>query len=301
MHRSRRFDIDSSPAFNPFSNESDVVPSNQNKFSFVSTMSPKTSYTYPLRRHSRSDIRKRKVTIVLIFCLFVALLLWTPQSLSLTYETMIESYADMSPERRIILLIFNNFANLFLCINASIDFILYCFLSEKFARTCRQILWRQCSAHKTNASQRSRMFSLDRTSFLYPVSTTASAAAAMHIHQQQLIAANTTNNYYAQLYPTFESKDKKWKKKFVQTLSPATSMSARNHRIFYQTSLHENKKRFLNIANYQTYEQETKSSEHSIEILSNTEEDFIKTDLNASIHSSNNSLRQAQTDNLTSI
>jgi len=300
VHRSRRFDIESSPTFNPFSTESDLSPINQNKFSFVSTMPLKTSYTYPLRRHSRSDVRKRKVTIVLIFCLFVALLLWTPQSLSLTYETMIESYVNMSPERRIILLIFNNFANLFLCINASIDFILYCFLSEKFARTCRQILWRQCLAHKTNASQRSRMFSLDRPSFLYPVTTTA-AAAARHIHQQQLIAANTTNNYYSQLYPIFENKNKKWKKKFVQTLSPATSMSARDHRIFYQTSLHENKKRFLNSANYQTYEQETKSSDHSIEILSQTDEDFIKTDLNASIHSSNSSLRQAQMENLTII
>ena len=98
-----------------------------------STHNYRASNPFHLRRHSHSISQKRRVTIILIVCLFVALLLWTPQSLSLTYETLIQSYSEMSPEHRTILLIFNNFANLFLCINASIDFILYCFLSEKFA------------------------------------------------------------------------------------------------------------------------------------------------------------------------
>ena len=119
----------------------------------------KSTCSLPSRHHSRAYAQKRKVTIILICCLFVAVLLWTPQSLSLTYETLIENYSDMSLERRITLLIFNNFANLFLCINASIDFILYCFLSEKFARTCIEIMCRRHSNYAISSDRRSHVIS----------------------------------------------------------------------------------------------------------------------------------------------
>jgi hypothetical protein len=145
----------------------------------------------------------------------------------------------MSHEHRIILLIFNNFANLFLCINASIDFLLYCFLSEKFARTCKQIICRQCSNHRNINGQHPRLLSIDRTSIIL-------GNPLNNIHQQKL-AANTTNKYYIQLYDFYRNSsgyktnsNKKWKKKFVRSIT--TNTKSDKH-IFYQKTLIKNKQK----------------------------------------------------------
>ncbi|CAF2462705.1 unnamed protein product [Rotaria sp. Silwood2] len=259
VHHSRRFDghRQLTAVYNTFShssllplNKADYSTNNYRKTSILypSNISLKNSYSFSLRRHSRSYIQKRKVTIVLICCLFVALLLWTPQSLSLTYETLIESYTEMSSERRIILLIFNNFANLFLCINASIDFILYCFLSEKFARTCRQIICRSCSNHEVSSYQRSRIMSLDRTSFI--LTNLSNNIYQQQQQQQQQLTNNRTNNYDTQLYHFYHhsltnQKNKNSKKNLVQTLTPNNKI---NNQVFYHTSLiNTKKKRFSTI------------------------------------------------------
>jgi hypothetical protein len=205
----------------------------------ISSSSLNTTNSFNLRCHNRSILQKRRVTIILIFCLFVAVLLWTPQSLSLTYETLIESYSEMSPKHQITLLIFNNFANLFVCINASIDFILYCFLSEKFARTCKQIICRQCKNTNQITGQRPRLLSIDRTSFIIanPMNN--------NFHQQQL-AANTTNKYYIHLYDFYQNssgyknnRNKKWKKKFIRSRT-------NDKHIFYQNSLNKKNKSITN-------------------------------------------------------
>ncbi|CAF0813022.1 unnamed protein product [Adineta steineri] len=308
VHRSRRFDVDVQPkpadetipiTSSPSSiiSKSGYCSNNYSKSSVLcsSNITMKNPYTFDLRRHSRSYIRKRKVTIVLIFCLFVALLLWTPQSLSLTYETLIESYTEMSPKNRNILLIFNNFANLFLCINASIDFILYCFLSEKFARTCQQIIWRQCSNYKINSKLRSRMVALDRGSFI--VSNTSNN---IH-HQQQQLAANTTNSYYTQLYNFYSpspinSKNKEWKKKFVQTLTTTTTANSKyDHRVYYRTSLLENKQKMLHTKKKSNH-QRSVGFEKQIEMLSNTEDDYTNNEINISVNTSLSSNKQSHSD-----
>jgi hypothetical protein len=201
----------------------------------------------------------------------------------------------MSNERRTILLIFNNFANLFLCINASIDFILYCFLSEKFARTCKQIIWRQCSIHKTNLIQRSRMLSLDRTSIIL-----TNTSNNIHYQQQQQLAANTTNNYYTQLYHFYRHsstnrRNKKWKKKFVQTLATTVDNKIDN-RIFYQTSLIENKQKFLTVTKEQIQKYPI-GLHKSIEVLSNTEDDYTNNELNVSLNTSLSSNKQSRSKN----
>jgi hypothetical protein len=236
VHRSRHFDDDIQR------NES-YDNSSINKYEYstgtyhLSSSSLNTSNPFHLRRHSRSILQKRRVTIILIFCLFVALLLWTPQSLSLTYETLIESYSQMSREHQIILLIFNNFANLFVCLNASIDFILYCFLSEKFARTCKQIICRQCRKSSQITGQHPRLLSIDRTSVII-------ANPTNNIHQQQL-AANTTNKYYIHLYDFYQNssgykngENKNWKKKFIRS---RTNDTKSDKHIVYQKSLNKNK------------------------------------------------------------
>ncbi|UJR33307.1 hypothetical protein I4U23_020757 [Adineta vaga] len=288
VHRSRRFDVDTQtkPIEETSSMSSSPVKSDYSSKNYLacSTNHPsKTACSINLRRHSRSSIRKRKVTIVLIFCLFVALLLWTPQSLSLTYETLIESYAKMSQKHRIILLIFNNFANLFLCINASIDFILYCFLSEKFARTCQQIIWRKCS-NRQLMSQRFRRFrGMDRGSFV--LSNTSNNS---HEQQQQL-AANTTNTYYAQLYnfcrqTSLNGTNKVWKKKMVHSLTTTTN-SKDNNRVYYRTTLLENKQKTLTI-NGKYSQQRFIDFKKSVELCSNMDDDYLNNELNVSVNTS---------------
>lgn len=206
----------------------------------------------------------------------------------------------MSAERRTILLIFNNFANLFLCINASIDFILYCFLSEKFARTCRQIIWRQCSNYKLNATQRSRMRSLDRASFILanPPMNNNNNNNNNHQQQQQQ-AANGTNKYYTQICqfytPTsMDSKNKNWKKKFIRSLS-TTSNPDLDNRVFYQTSLVQNKQKLLFVTkNYHQQRQSIIDSPKSMEKFSNTEEDYLNNEVNGSASTSISSNRPSR-------
>jgi hypothetical protein len=288
VHRSRHFDDDlkgknidesyhnSLTSINKF----EYSTNNYRKPSSISSSS-NSSNTIHLRRHSRSIIQKRRVTIILIFCLFVALLLWTPQSLSLTYETLIESFSEMSYQHRIILLIFNNFANLFLCINASIDFILYCFLSEKFARTCKQIFCRQCSNHKIINGQHPRL-SIDRTSIVL-------ANPSNNIHQQQL-AANTTNKYYIQLYDFYRSSsgyktnpNKKWKEKFVRSITINTKS---DKHIFYQKNLVKNKQ-----------------IQQSLNIISNPILEYIdENDVNNEINTTvSNETKQSRSGTLTNV
>ena len=197
----------------------------------------KTNYKCHLRRHNHSYSQKRKVTIILIFCLFLALILWTPQSLSLTYETLIESFTDMSPDRRILLLIFNNFANLFVCINASIDFILYCFLSENFARTCHQIIFRKCSNYHSKIHQPARFLSFDRTSLIF------SNSSMVH-HQQVFLTNSNTNKFYAQLYNRQNSSSMKFGRRIKKIRKPLGQPTAaiirKPRRLIYQTSLTQN-------------------------------------------------------------
>ncbi len=199
----------------------------------------------------------------------------------------------MSPERRTILLIFNNFANLFLCINASIDFILYCFLSDKFARTCRQIIWRQCSNHKIHSNLHSRMKALDRGSFI--VSNTSNNSR----QQQQQLAATTTNNYYTQLYNLYRHssinrKDTAWKKKFVQTLTTPTNRKSDN-RVYYRTSLMENQQKLLTVKRKLNQQCEIRF-EQSIDILSNTEDDYANHELYVLMNNSISSNKQSHSD-----
>ena len=173
----------------------------------------------------------------------------------------------MSHEHRVILLIFNNFANLFVCLNASIDFLLYCFLSEKFARTCKEILCRQCTHSSYILHQQPRLLSIDRTSLVV-------ANPSNTLHQQQL-AAKTTNKYYVQLYDLYQNSSgykypqqnkKKWKKKFLRLRS---STSNTDIRVFYQ-------KNFTKM----------KYNSHQSKIVSNPVLDYIDDTMDTSLPNS---------------
>ncbi|CAF1007313.1 unnamed protein product [Rotaria sp. Silwood1] len=277
VHRSRHFnnDLQTNNLYESYHNLS--VSRNKLEYSNKSQLTLKKQNRFYLRRHCRSIVQKRRVTMILIFCLFVALLFWTPQSLSLTYETLIENYSNMSHEHRIILLIFNNFSNLFLCINASTDFILYCFLSEKFARTCKQIIFRQYSNHHLIRRERTRLVSFDRTSFIIP-------NISRNFYQRQL-AANTTDKYYLRLYGFYHNslnfqsnQNKKWKTKFVYPI--AINIKTDDH-IFYRKTLLQKNPRL----------QYTKSCTNPLNEISNLVLDYMdKNCVNNNTNSSINNL-----------
>ena len=229
VHRSRHFG--GKTRANSFSESEENSSSFTHKLDYSTSNSFRTGGTNPfyLRRHRRSVVQKRKVTIILICCLFVALLLWTPQSLSLTYEIFFENYHQMSRDHQTYLLIFNNFANLFLCINASIDFILYCFLSDKFARTCRQILCRQCSHLESEVQRRSRVLSIHRTSIVLQPTPSE--------NRYRYLAANTTNDYYLQIYDFYRHPATQRTIPRKKQKKPISSTMKCDRKIFYQQSL----------------------------------------------------------------
>ena len=266
----------------------------------------KISHACHVRRHNHSDARKRKVTIVLIVCLCVALTLWTPQSLSLTYETFVESYPEMTNERRIVLLIFNNFANLFLCINASIDFILYCFLSENFARTCKQIVRRQCSNYYSKCSKGSRKISFYRTSFN---STAASnnVHQIQHQHQQGSAAVRPMNRHQARFFLAHRrnSSDLKihrasatWRKRFAESTSTAVfSSRTANQQVSYQAV--RLRSEVTEMSRREKWHS-VRSGKHyrSTDLMSQTENDLLRNETDASLLSLINYHRQVRADTI---
>ena len=267
----------------------------------------KISHACHLRRHNHSDIRKRKVTIVLIFCLCVALTLWTPQSLSLTYETFVESYPQMSEERRILVLIFNNFANLFLCINASIDFILYCFLSENFARTCKQIIRRRCSSYYSKFSKGSRNLSFNRSSFIFTGASNNIHQVQQQQQQQGYAAVRPTNLHQAPFFLAHRRNSSAlkihrasatWKKRFTDSTSTAVLSSRRtNRRICYQPV--RLRSEVAEVSRREKWQSVRRGKTHqSLDPASHAENDLLRTETNASLLSLINYHRQARAETI---
>ncbi|CAF1482247.1 unnamed protein product [Adineta ricciae] len=86
-----------------------------------------------LRRHNRSSqSEQRKTTIMLIAVVIVFTVCQIPQAISLTVLSIFPTLARTSR-----VLIFNNFANCLVAVNASINFVLYCCFSERFRVTFR--------------------------------------------------------------------------------------------------------------------------------------------------------------------
>ncbi|UJR09874.1 hypothetical protein I4U23_014096 [Adineta vaga] len=86
-----------------------------------------------LRRHNRgSQGEQRKTTIMLIAVVLVFTVCQIPQAISLTVLSIFPKLARTSQ-----VLIYNNFANCLVAVNASINFVLYCCFSERFRSTFR--------------------------------------------------------------------------------------------------------------------------------------------------------------------
>ncbi|CAF3330907.1 unnamed protein product [Rotaria sp. Silwood2] len=81
-----------------------------------------------LRRHNQgSQGEQRKTTIMLIAVVIVFTVCQIPQAISLTVQSFFPVLAQTSK-----VLIYNNFANCFVAINASTNFLLYCCFSDRF-------------------------------------------------------------------------------------------------------------------------------------------------------------------------
>ncbi|CAF3886220.1 unnamed protein product [Rotaria sp. Silwood1] len=88
---------------------------------------------FQLRRHSRGNhSEQRKTTIMLIAVVIVFTICQIPQAVSLTVQSFFPILAQTSK-----VLIYNNFANCFVAINASTNFLLYCCFSDRFRLTFR--------------------------------------------------------------------------------------------------------------------------------------------------------------------
>ncbi|CAF1255043.1 unnamed protein product [Rotaria sp. Silwood1] len=88
---------------------------------------------FQLRRHSRGNhSEQRKTTIMLIAVVIVFTICQIPQAISLTVQSFFPILAQTSK-----VLIYNNFANCFVAINASTNFLLYCCFSDRFRLTFR--------------------------------------------------------------------------------------------------------------------------------------------------------------------
>ncbi|CAF1079905.1 unnamed protein product [Adineta steineri] len=88
----------------------------------------KTNEGIHLRRHNRgSQGEQRKTTIMLIAVVIVFTVCQIPQAISLTLQSFVPKLAQTSK-----VLIYNNFANCLVAVNASINFVLYCCFSDRF-------------------------------------------------------------------------------------------------------------------------------------------------------------------------
>ncbi|CAF1380889.1 unnamed protein product [Adineta ricciae] len=97
-----------------------------------------------LRRHNRGNQgEQRKTTIMLIGVVIVFTVCQIPQAISLTLQSFFPVVAQTSK-----VLIYNNFANCLVAINASMNFLLYCCFSSRFRSTCRSsfaIIYKHCA------------------------------------------------------------------------------------------------------------------------------------------------------------
>ncbi|CAF3033879.1 unnamed protein product [Rotaria socialis] len=125
-----------------------------------------------LRRHSRTNhTEQRKITIMLIAVVIVFTVCQIPQAISLTVQSFFPVFAQ-TPK----VLIYNNFANCCVAINASINFLLYCFFSSRFRSICREnfkCLNKYCAyfidpktTFKRKVDQRTYFNSFDNNSWL---------------------------------------------------------------------------------------------------------------------------------------
>ncbi|CAF4425292.1 unnamed protein product [Rotaria sp. Silwood2] len=84
-----------------------------------------------LRRHNQgSQGEQRKTTIMLIAVVIVFTVCQIPQAISLTVQSF---FPILSQAPKV--LIYNNFANCLVALNASINFVLYCCFSDRFRST----------------------------------------------------------------------------------------------------------------------------------------------------------------------
>ncbi|CAF2043623.1 unnamed protein product [Rotaria magnacalcarata] len=125
-----------------------------------------------LRRHNRANhSEQRKITIMLIAVVIVFTVCQIPQAISLTVQSFFPVFAQTSK-----VLIYNNFANYCVAINASINFLLYCSFSARFRSICRAnftCLNKYCayciepkSTYKRKADHRTYFNSFDNGSLL---------------------------------------------------------------------------------------------------------------------------------------
>ncbi|CAF0814814.1 unnamed protein product [Rotaria sordida] len=125
-----------------------------------------------LRRHNQGNQgEQRKTTIMLIAVVIVFTVCQIPQAISLTVQSF---FPILSQAPKV--LIYNNFANCLVAINASTNFLLYCCFSERFRSTFSShfsFLRKYCAPYilsnwKLKSSTNKHSLSIDNMLYNYP-------------------------------------------------------------------------------------------------------------------------------------
>lgn len=178
-----------------------------------------------LRRHNRANqVEQRKTTIMLIAVVIVFTVCQIPQAISLTIQSV---FPHLEPTPR--LLIYNNFANCLVAVNASINFVLYCCFSDRFRSTFRShftFISKYCAQYihpEWNKGTTKHSLSVDNISATNPLNTRISNISAdLNIKYSPYSYKKTGGNRVTMLLKPKSS---------IHTLRPNMSMDEKHLRL----------------------------------------------------------------------
>ncbi|CAF1617529.1 unnamed protein product [Rotaria magnacalcarata] len=161
----------------------------------------KNSQGIQLRRHTQGNQgEQRKTTIMLIAVVIVFTVCQIPQAISLTVQSFFHVLSQ-TPK----VLIYNNFANCLVALNASINFVLYCCFSERFRSTFSSnfaFLTKYCTPYtvphwKLKLDHSHHSISTDNMPYNYLYNPLNYSLPGHNLHAQLSNTNNDANRKYA--------------------------------------------------------------------------------------------------------
>ncbi|CAF0923468.1 unnamed protein product [Rotaria sp. Silwood1] len=179
-----------------------------------------------LRRHNQnSQGEQRKITIMLIAVVIVFTVCQIPQAISLTVQSFFPKLSQASK-----VLIYNNFANCLVAVNASINFLLYCCFSDRFRSTFSSnfsFISKYCAPYivpnyKLKTGNNKHSLSIDNMSF-----------NCLDNHSNYSLHPQSTNPRMSNI--SYESNQKYFKKSSSNHSQKQSHISNRNQRSWTST------------------------------------------------------------------
>ena len=194
-------------------------------------------------RHSSSSSPSSSVAVVIVFTVCQI-----PQAISLSLQSFLPVLARSSK-----VLIYNNFANSFVALNASINFLLYCCFSDRFRATfranfaflskyCARFIRPECSL-KPGRRRPTHSTSFDDVSNSYTMINQSNYSLPVNRMNRALSnVSNETNGRCSTHFPrqqqsiTIEGDKQQWIYRLPLLSNFASQTSRRSGRITFQTA-----------------------------------------------------------------